>query len=232
MKSIHTCLSAASYFSVISISRLCNDTVIALLHGTVDGVYIYIGPISFFCSNYSLPSLSRLLHPSCGFVRLPFSAVSIRCAPSRVSCILFVALVSLSVSGSGLWSVPQTCGMCAHMYPTTDLVQNRKGEPQLLLPQFQRTGHACDTRTYRYIRTPINTTILTHTHAKTNTRIYTHKNTHTYTHTTHTGLSTIVTAVVGARKIFQRMTTYSKYTVAMTFRICFTFGLITVIYDW
>ena len=30
----------------------------------------------------------------------------------------------------------------------------------------------------------------------------------------------------------QRMTTYSKYTVAMTFRICFTFGLITVIYNW
>ena len=46
------------------------------------------------------------------------------------------------------------------------------------------------------------------------------------------GLSTIVTAVIGARKIFQRMTTYAKYTVAMTFRICFTFGLITVIYDW
>ena len=40
-----------------------------------------------------------------------------------------------------------------------------------------------------------------------------------------------MTAVIGARKIFQRMTTYAKYTVAMTFRICFTFGLITVIYD-
>eukprot|EP00983_Pelagomonas_calceolata_P133483 1161968-Pelagomonas_calceolata.AAC.6 len=49
---------------------------------------------------------------------------------------------------------------------------------------------------------------------------------------TEPGLSTIVTAVIGARKIFQRMTTYSKYTIAMTFRICFTFGLITVIYDW
>lgn len=49
---------------------------------------------------------------------------------------------------------------------------------------------------------------------------------------TEPGLSTIVTAVLGARKIFQRMTTYAKYTVAMTFRICFTFGLITVIYDW
>jgi H+-transporting ATPase len=49
---------------------------------------------------------------------------------------------------------------------------------------------------------------------------------------TEPGLSTIVTAVVGARKIFQRMTTYAKYTVSMTFRICFTFGLLTVIYDW
>ncbi|KXZ46961.1 hypothetical protein GPECTOR_39g455 [Gonium pectorale] len=49
---------------------------------------------------------------------------------------------------------------------------------------------------------------------------------------TEAGLSAIKTAVLGARKIFQRMTTYSKYTVAMTFRICFTFGLLTVIYDW
>ena len=46
------------------------------------------------------------------------------------------------------------------------------------------------------------------------------------------GLGAIQTAVFGARKIFQRMTTYAKYTVAMTFRICFTFGLLTVIYDW
>mmetsp|Transcript_6324 Transcript_6324/g.19568 ORF Transcript_6324/g.19568 Transcript_6324/m.19568 type:complete len:1015 (-) Transcript_6324:364-3408(-) len=49
---------------------------------------------------------------------------------------------------------------------------------------------------------------------------------------TEEGLSTINSAVLGARKIFQRMTTYSKYTVAVTFRICFTFGLITVIYNW
>lgn len=49
---------------------------------------------------------------------------------------------------------------------------------------------------------------------------------------TEEGLSTINTAVLGARKIFQRMTTYSKYTVAMTFRICFTFGLLTCIYNW
>jgi len=37
--------------------------------------------------------------------------------------------------------------------------------------------------------------------------------------------------VIGARKIFQRMTTYAKYTVAMTFRICFTFGILTIAYD-
>ena len=49
---------------------------------------------------------------------------------------------------------------------------------------------------------------------------------------TEPGLSTIVTAVIGARKIFQRMTTYAKYTVAMTFRICFAFGLLTTIYNW
>ncbi len=49
---------------------------------------------------------------------------------------------------------------------------------------------------------------------------------------TEPGLYTIVAAVIGARMIFQRMTTYARYTVAMTFRICFTFGLITVIYDW
>ncbi|KAK9829684.1 hypothetical protein WJX72_007324 [[Myrmecia] bisecta] len=49
---------------------------------------------------------------------------------------------------------------------------------------------------------------------------------------TKPGLATIVTAIIGARKIFQRMTTYSKYTVAMTFRICFTFGLLTTIYNW
>ena len=41
-----------------------------------------------------------------------------------------------------------------------------------------------------------------------------------------------MSAIIGARKIFQRMTTYSKYTVAMTFRVCFTFGLLTVIYNW
>ena len=49
---------------------------------------------------------------------------------------------------------------------------------------------------------------------------------------TQPGLGAIASAVVGAREIFQRMATYAKYTVAMTFRICFTFGLLTVIYNW
>eukprot|EP00122_Pirum_gemmata_P004649 Pgem_evm1s4231 len=49
---------------------------------------------------------------------------------------------------------------------------------------------------------------------------------------TESGLGVIVEAIIGARKIFQRMKNYAKYTVAMTFRICFTFGLLTVIYDW
>lgn len=49
---------------------------------------------------------------------------------------------------------------------------------------------------------------------------------------TEPGLSTIVTAIIGARKIFQRMNTYAKYTVAMTFRICLTFGVLTVVYNW
>jgi hypothetical protein len=49
---------------------------------------------------------------------------------------------------------------------------------------------------------------------------------------TEPGLSVIVEAVIGARKIFQRMTTYAKYTVAMTFRICFTFGILTIAYNW
>ena len=49
---------------------------------------------------------------------------------------------------------------------------------------------------------------------------------------TRPGLAVIVRALIGARKLFQRMTTCSKYTVAMTFRVCFTFGLLTVIYNW
>ena len=49
---------------------------------------------------------------------------------------------------------------------------------------------------------------------------------------TKPGLSSIGSAIIGARMIFQRMTTFTRYTVGMTFRVCFTFGLLTVIYDW
>eukprot|EP00122_Pirum_gemmata_P019214 Pgem_evm1s17995 len=49
---------------------------------------------------------------------------------------------------------------------------------------------------------------------------------------TEPGLGVIVEAVIGARKTFQSMKGYAKYTVAMSFRNCFTFGLLTVIYDW
>eukprot|EP00121_Abeoforma_whisleri_P008759 Awhi_evm2s8044 len=49
---------------------------------------------------------------------------------------------------------------------------------------------------------------------------------------TEPGLGVIVSAIIGARKIFQRMKSYAKYTVSMTFRICFTFGLLTTIYDF
>eukprot|EP00121_Abeoforma_whisleri_P014655 Awhi_evm1s13516 len=49
---------------------------------------------------------------------------------------------------------------------------------------------------------------------------------------TEEGLSTIVDAVIESRKIFQRMKNYAKYTIAMTFRICFTFGLLTCLYDF
>ncbi len=49
---------------------------------------------------------------------------------------------------------------------------------------------------------------------------------------TEAGLSAIATAIIGARKIFQRMTTYARYTIAMTFRITFTFGLLTCIFNW
>eukprot|EP00121_Abeoforma_whisleri_P013345 Awhi_evm1s12309 len=49
---------------------------------------------------------------------------------------------------------------------------------------------------------------------------------------TEKGLSTIVDAVIESRKIFQRMKNYAKYTIAMTFRICFTFGLLTCLYDF
>jgi len=49
---------------------------------------------------------------------------------------------------------------------------------------------------------------------------------------TEPGLGVIIDAVIGSREIFQRMKTYAKYTVSVTIRICFTFGLLTVIHDW
>jgi magnesium-transporting ATPase (P-type) len=49
---------------------------------------------------------------------------------------------------------------------------------------------------------------------------------------TEPGLGVIIDAVIGARKIFQRMKSYSKYTIAMTFRVCLTFMLLTTIYNW
>ena len=49
---------------------------------------------------------------------------------------------------------------------------------------------------------------------------------------TEPGLGVIIDAVIGAREIFQRMKTYAKYTISVTIRICFTFGLLTVIHNW
>lgn len=49
---------------------------------------------------------------------------------------------------------------------------------------------------------------------------------------TEPGLGVIIDAVIGSRQIFQRMKSYAKYTISVTIRICFTFGLLTVIYNW
>jgi len=46
------------------------------------------------------------------------------------------------------------------------------------------------------------------------------------------GLSVIIDAIIGARKIFQRMKNYATYSIAMTTRVTFTFGLLTCIYNW
>lgn len=46
------------------------------------------------------------------------------------------------------------------------------------------------------------------------------------------GLSVIIDAIIGSRKIFQRMKNYAMYSITMTIRVTFTFGLLTVIYDW
>jgi len=46
------------------------------------------------------------------------------------------------------------------------------------------------------------------------------------------GLSVIITAIQHSREIFLRMKNYAMYSVAMTVRITFTFGLLTVIWNW
>lgn len=46
------------------------------------------------------------------------------------------------------------------------------------------------------------------------------------------GLGVIVDAIFGSRKIFQRMRNYVLYTVSAVVRVCFTFMLLTVIWDF
>jgi H+-transporting ATPase len=42
----------------------------------------------------------------------------------------------------------------------------------------------------------------------------------------------IIDAIIGSRKIFQRMKNYAQYSIAMAVRVTFTFGLLTTIYNW
>nr|CCA26167.1 autoinhibited H+ ATPase putative [Albugo laibachii Nc14] len=46
------------------------------------------------------------------------------------------------------------------------------------------------------------------------------------------GLSVIITAIRMSREIFLRMKNYAMYSVAMTVRIVFTFGILTVAWNW
>jgi len=46
------------------------------------------------------------------------------------------------------------------------------------------------------------------------------------------GLGVIIDAIIGSRKIFQRMRNYSLYAITTCVRITVTFGLLTVIFDW
>jgi H+-transporting ATPase len=46
------------------------------------------------------------------------------------------------------------------------------------------------------------------------------------------GLSVIYHAVVGARKIFQRMKNYAMYSITSTVRIVLTFGILTLAFGW
>lgn len=46
------------------------------------------------------------------------------------------------------------------------------------------------------------------------------------------GLGVIVEAVIGSRKIFQRMKNYAQYSVTTCVRLCTTFAILTIVYDW
>jgi len=46
------------------------------------------------------------------------------------------------------------------------------------------------------------------------------------------GLSVIVDAIIGSRKIFQRMKSYCIYSISMAVRIVITFVILTTVYDW
>jgi H+-transporting ATPase len=49
---------------------------------------------------------------------------------------------------------------------------------------------------------------------------------------TKEGLSVIVDAIIGSRKIFQRMKNYCMYSISVCVRIVLTFGILTLAYDW
>jgi len=46
------------------------------------------------------------------------------------------------------------------------------------------------------------------------------------------GLSVMISAIEGSRKIFERMKDYSTYTISVTVRIVLTFSILTFAYDW
>ncbi|GAM23274.1 hypothetical protein SAMD00019534_064490 [Acytostelium subglobosum LB1] len=49
---------------------------------------------------------------------------------------------------------------------------------------------------------------------------------------TSSGLSVIIDAIITSRKIFQRMRNYVIYSVSATVRICITFGILTIAWDF
>jgi len=46
------------------------------------------------------------------------------------------------------------------------------------------------------------------------------------------GLSVIVDAIIGSRKIFQRMKSYCVYSISMAVRVVLLFVILTTVYDW